>query len=145
MALIWPEFEQNYNKTMEKAYINRYSDNGTQTLGEMLFDGNKVADTLELPWKGNANRISCIPKGVYKVIRRKSAKYGNHFYVTGTPGRSYILIHSVNYYHDLLGCIGVGNGLSDIDGDKQLDIINSKATMKKLLAILPQEFDLVIS
>lgn len=130
---------------MNKVYINRYSDNGTQTLGEMLFDGKKVAYTLELPWKGNANRISCIPKGIYKVIRRTSAKYGNHFHVTGTPGRSYILIHSANYYHDLLGCIGVGNGLSDINGDKQMDIINSKATMKKLLKELPLEFDLIIT
>ena len=130
---------------IEKVHLNRYADNGTQTLGEMLFKGKKIAETLELPWKGNANRISCIPKGIYKVVRRKSTKYGNHFHVTGTPGRSYILIHSANHYYQLLGCIGVGSGLSNVDKDGQIDIINSRNTMNKLLKELPLEFDLVIT
>jgi len=110
-----------------------------------IYMGKVVAKTMELPWLGNANRISCIPVGTYKVERRRSQKYGIHFHVTGVPKRSLILIHHANYYHDLLGCIGVGATHADIDQDGYLDITSSKAKMKELLRILPQTFDLVIS
>lgn len=115
-----------------------------QTLGTLNYKGKQIAVTLELPWKGNQNRISCIPKGAYKVLRRYSPKYNNHFHVTNVPGRSYILIHHANYYYDLLGCIGVGQNYAFINKDAILDITSSRQTMKKLLKDLPDSFDLII-
>jgi Family of unknown function (DUF5675) len=144
MGLIWPEIE-NEDFMSDKVFLNRFKSEKTQTLGDLIYMGKVVAKTMELPWLGNANRISCIPVGTYKVERRRSQKYGIHFHVTGVPKRSLILIHHANYYHDLLGCIGVGATHVDIDKDGYLDITSSKAKMKELLRILPQTFDLVIS
>jgi len=93
---------------MKQVFLNRFKGDAKQTLGELLFDGKEVAKTLELAWNNNNNRISCIPTGVYKVIRRKSAKYGNHFHITNVPKRDFILIHNANYHYQLLGCIAVG-------------------------------------
>ncbi len=129
---------------MEVVRLKRLKDDGNQTLGQMWYLGNMMAVTLELPFKGNQNRISCIPKGTYKVVRRKSPKYGEHFHILNVPSRSYILIHNANYYYDLLGCIGVGMNFAFINKDALLDITSSRDTMKKLLKELPQEFNLII-
>ena len=37
------------------------------TIGDMSIDGVPYCKTLELPWRDNANNISCIPEGAYKV------------------------------------------------------------------------------
>ena len=129
--------------------LERINDNGTQTIGRMnVLDesGSSVFDchTLELPWKDNNNNVSCIPVGEYKVVKRYSPKYGNHFHVTGVPGRSYILIHKGNYFTDIRGCILVGTGVSDINRDGQIDVTSSGVAMKELLKIMPKEFTLTI-
>lgn len=129
---------------MDKVYLNRLTDNGTQTTGQLWYKDKLMACTLELPWKDNKNKISCIPKGTYKVVRRNSAKYGDHFHLLDVPKRSYILIHHANYHHDLLGCIGVGKEFRYLDKDAHIDITSSRDTMKKLLNDLPLEFELVI-
>ena len=130
---------------MEVVHLNRTSFNKVQTLGELIYQGKVVAKTLELPDLGNQNRISCIPLGRYKVVRRYSTKFGNHFHILNVPKRSYILMHSANYFRDLLGCIGLGQSHADIDGDGYLDITSSKKTMRELLNLLPNEFELIIT
>lgn len=130
---------------MEQVFLNRFQQDQKQTLGELLFNGQEVAKTLELAWNDNNNRISCIPTGIYKAVRRKSAKYGNHFHITNVPKRDFILIHNANYHYQLLGCIAVGKDHSDINKDGYLDVTQSKLTMQKLLKLLPLEFELVIS
>lgn len=130
---------------LEKVFLNRFKSEKTQTLGELIYNSKVIAKTMELPDLGNKNRISCIPLGSYKVVRRYSLKHGNHFHVLNVPKRSYILMHHANYYRDLLGCIGVGQTHTDIDGDGYLDITSSKKTMRELLNLLPIEFELVIS
>jgi len=129
---------------MKTVFLNRVKEDKVQTLGEMIFEGQVIAKTLELPYKSNQFRVSCIPLGCYTVVRRRSAKFGNHFHILDVPGRDYILIHNANYYWNLLGCIGVGKEHRDINKDGYLDITDSKTTMTKLLAILPQTFYLVI-
>ena len=42
------------------------------------------------------------------------------------------------------GCILVGSEFRDINHDGKLDVINSKRTLRKMLQILPEEFDLHI-
>ena len=124
--------------------IERIKHDDKQTIGVMYFEGKEVAKTLELAWNNNNNRISCIPKGTYKVVWRNSAKYGKHFHITNVPNRSLILIHNANYHYQLLGCIGVGENHTDLNKDGYLDITNSKATMRYLLRILPNNFNLII-
>jgi len=132
-----------------KAILTRIGHGETQTLGELdVFsdDDNLIytCKTLELEEDINAVRDDCIPKGTYKVVRRFSEKYKNHFHILDVPNRSYILIHSANYSRQLLGCIAVGHAHIDIDGDGLKDVTSSKATMERLNEILPNEFELLI-
>jgi len=133
-----------------EVFLKRESDDGTQTLGKLFInDINGVTlfscKTLELPFKGNQKRISCIPKGKYNVKRRYSLKYGNHFHILNVPNRDFILIHNANYWFQLLGCIAVGQAHIDLNKDGKLDTTNSKLTLAKLVAVLPKETILTIS
>lgn len=124
--------------------IKRIEYTDKQTLGLMYFNGKEVAKTLELADKNNAPKISCIPKGSYKVVSRYSQKYGNHFHITDVPNRSFILIHNGNYHTQILGCVLVGKTHADINKDGYKDVTASKDKMKELLALLPNEFTLTI-
>ena len=110
-----------------KLLITRDTYNKTETFGKLFINGLYVCETLELPWLDNQRRISCIPKGVYKVIPRSSAKYKEHLHVTNVPGRDLILIHPGNKAQDTNGCILPGM----IRGKDQ--VLNSLVAMKEIL------------
>jgi len=134
---------------MRNLLITRTVYEAKQTLGEGYVLGEAVAPlfqfkTLELPWLNNQQKISCIPTGTYKVVKRTSPKYGNHFHILDVPGRSFILIHHGNYYSDVLGCILPGEHFRDLNKDGYLDVTNSRNTMNRLLYWLPDEFELTI-
>lgn len=108
--------------------------------------------TLELPWKDNENRISCIPPGptaetpaTYALRRRDPEESGTfdytHYLVEGVPGRSYILIHAGNLYTQILGCILVGDTFVDINEDGHPDVANSGDTLNELLMRLGEGTD----
>ena len=129
---------------MEEITLRRIATQGKQITGEIIRAGQVVAKTIELEWKNNARRISCIPVGTYTVVKRTTNRYGNHFHLINVPNRSMILIHSGNYYSDSLGCIIVGDAHKDIDGDGMVDVINSKATLSKMYTTFPDRFKIVI-
>jgi hypothetical protein len=99
---------------------------------------------LELPWKDNKRRVSCIPEGVYTTKKRISPRFANHFHITNVEGRDWILIHRGNFVRDILGCVIVGKAHKDIDDDGLKDVTSSVATMNKLNSYLPNEFVTVI-
>lgn len=131
--------------------VLRQSDNGIQTLGDMMvFDSEKnhllKCDTLELPDKGNKNKISCIPRGVYswvKVGASTSIPY-EHISILNVPSRAGICIHCGNTYKQILGCIIIGDNEIDIDKDGQKDVTNSKNTFDKLMKCLPKSGTILI-
>ena len=131
-----------------KVVINRFQNQTQQTLGELyVFDGDDVVYkclTLELGWKENKRRVSCIPKGEYEVIEHVSPKFGKCFWLQDVPNRSEILIHRGNYYTDILGCILVGRKHLDINKDGLRDVTNSSQTMRELLHVLPKKFSIKI-
>jgi len=111
-----------------------------QTLGVLCHEPSGWACcTLELPWRENENRRSCIPpapsEGVitYKAKRHESPRYGETLYLPGVPDRSEILIHAGNYVSDTLGCILVGAQFRDLDGDSLTDVTSSRQTLRVLL------------
>ena len=125
------------------------NDDGVQTLGIMyvLNELNEIqfmCRTLELPWKNNKKRVSCIPEGVYDVVLHHSPKFGKCFWVKNVPERSEILIHPGNYHKQILGCILVGDDFKDINKDFRLDVVNSKKTLATLLKMMPSKFELKI-
>ena len=68
---------------MELDLIREYELEGTN--GEILYKGQKICHSVELPWAGNQRNISCIPEGRYELR---------------------ILIHPANdAKKELLGCI----------------------------------------
>lgn len=99
---------------------------------------------LELPDKDNQFQVSRIPAGDYKVAKRFSKKYNNHFHILDVPNRSMILIHHGNYYTQTLGCILVGDKFEYLNKDRLKDVMNSVATMKQLVDLLPNEFTISI-
>lgn len=110
-----------------------------------LFDteGNELfsAFSLELPWRNNERRKSCIPTGKYRADFRSSPKYPQSYHIKELDadqvnGRDWILIHQGNYYTDILGCILLGSRLHDINGDGYKDVIRSRHTMRRLIDIV---------
>ena len=110
---------------LERAYTD------IATIGKMSFPDGKVFDTIELPWKGNARSISCIPEGTYKMSKRVSGvvqrtsrnKYQLGWEVVNVEGRTFIMVHIGNIVDNFEGCIGVGYGLGVVQG--QWAILNS--------------------
>ena len=136
---------------MKSAIITRIPQD-KQTLGKWISyeKGNMIfaCDTIELPYINNQKQISCIPKGFYLVKYRESAKYPRHYHLQDVPNRDLILVHQANFVGsknpktrkpDLLGCIGVGNGYGDIDGDGTVELLKSTPTLKKLLEVMGKE------
>ena len=116
------------NEELLRINLVRLMDDGTQTLGYMdvLDSRGKTLyslATVELPWKNNQNKISCIPVGNYRVISYSSIKYGRCFWLIGNDNGGYednritgngytrgsILIYAApKATKDLQGCIGPG-------------------------------------
>lgn len=120
-----------------------------QTRGRLyFFDGDKqVFDcvTMELPWKNNGKNISCIPVGIYTVVKHTSPKFGSCLKVLDVPGRSEILFHAGNYNKDTHGCILPGKQFAELNKDMFLDVVFSTATMQTILKIVPEQFTLTIT
>ncbi len=137
--------QSKYADTDDHVLLLRGTKSTTQTLGKLFYKGKQVAVTLELPFRDNRKGISCVPKGEYKVVRRMSNKYGQHFHLLDVPNRELILIHAGNNFRHTRGCIIVGKSRADLNNDKHLDVNKSQDTLKNLLAILPKKFKLVVA
>ena len=132
-----------------KIIIIRLTDSGKQTIGiGHIVDGENLLytfRTLELPWKDNANNISCIPVGEYDAFKRVSPGRGTEVVeLKDVPNRRHIQIHTGNYNTDILGCILVGSGLKDINQDGESDVIFSKNTFTYMMGLLPDLFKVKI-
>ena len=78
----------------------------TAVHGELILNGKHIAYTIELPWRENKKRMSCIPEGTYILRKRYSEKFKWHFVLLDVPNRSCILIHPANDAEkELQGCI----------------------------------------
>lgn len=123
---------------MELELVRTYFPNGTN--GELRLADSRhgiICYTIELPWHGNNQSVSCIPEGRYELTKRYSPRYGNHLLVNGVVDRSYVLIHA---YNDALkeskGCIAPVS-ICTAEGKGN----NSKLSLKKLFAVTSIEFE----
>lgn len=115
------------------------------TIGRLTLSGSAFqCFTLELPWKENERGVSCIPKGKYQAFKRQSPKNGSVVELLNVSQRSNIQIHAGNYTRQIEGCILVGASVAFLDSDSIPDIANSKVTLDKLLALLPEKFEVEI-
>jgi hypothetical protein len=78
----------------------------------MLEECDIVFYTVELPWRSNLPKISCIPEGIYRFCREEFTREDGTKYETyqvlDIPGRSRIFLHIANWPGELKGCIGIG-------------------------------------
>lgn len=110
-------------------------------------DANGVAwDSLELPWRGNAPNLSCIPPGIYKAIALHSLKFGRMVYrLLAVPGRMDVEIHPANWagdvekglHSDLEGCLALGETVGMLttpgpDGKPQEAVEHSATALDRL-------------
>ena len=113
--------------------LRRIMDDGTQTLGilDVLNTNQSVMyslATVELPYKGNQPKISCIPVDTYRVVSYSTGKWGKCFWLIGNEKGDYIknrisgngftrgsiLIHPApKATNTLQGCIGPGLKFND--------------------------------
>ncbi|WP_026717164.1 DUF5675 family protein [Flavobacterium gelidilacus] len=83
------------------------------TNGTIQCEGKVICNTIELPWKRNEKRVSCIPEGNYFIRKRYSQKFKWHLEVVDVENRSLILFHPANNaLKELNGCIAPVTKLS---------------------------------
>lgn len=116
---------------------------GQLTIGELKLH------TLELPWRSNVPRVSCIPEGVYTlrlrtsdVVKRTSGgAFTEGWEVQDVPNRTHIMIHPGNTIDDIQGCIvpGMRTGIvEDRTGHMQWAVVQSRPAFGLLMQALAQ-------
>jgi len=109
------------------------------TNGKLECDGKLVCNTIELPWKMNETKVSCIPEGKYFIKKRFSKKFQWHLEIINVKNRSLILFHPANNaLKELNGCIapvtkisGPGLGLMSRKAFYKLKRLVYKASDRK--------------
>jgi len=142
---------------MKSATLKRtYTPTQTEGIFKLFDESGKLifsCHSLELPNLQNQRQVSCIPEGIYFVKKHTSPSKGLCYSIPNVPFRDNILIHKANFvgsknpktgHSDLLGCVALGSGYADLNGDGIKDLINSGVTMNKLLK-LADEFNLEIT
>jgi hypothetical protein len=120
---------------MVLALRRTYFPNGTNGKIECL--GKIICNTIELPWKNNQSRISCIPEGKYLLEKRYSKKFKWHIEVAQVSNRGAILFHPANNaLKELNGCIAPVTKISGAG----LGLMSRKA-FARLKTLVYQELD----
>lgn len=83
------------------------------TNGKLECEGKLICNTIELPWKNNETKVSCIPEGEYFIKKRYSKKFQRHLEIIDVANRNLILFHPANNaLLELKGCIAPVTKLS---------------------------------
>lgn len=115
----------------------KYFPDGTN--GKLECEGKVICNTIELPWKNNETKVSCIPEGKYFIKKRFSKKFKWHLELEEVRNRNLILFHPANNaIKELNGCIapvtkisGAGLGLLSRKAFTKLRTIVYKALDEK--------------
>lgn len=115
-----------------------YGEQGTN--GTIYFDGEEICHTIELPWRNNLQRLSCIPQGCYKLEKRKYTKHGEQIGIPAVLVREAILMHTANNaMKELMGCIAP---VTTLTGEgKGSDSTKALAKLKNLVYSLWDQGD----
>lgn len=128
---------------MRVPHLIRIRDNGIQTMSRLhLYDHDTIifkCVALEPSWILNEPYVSCAPTDTYILVKRTSDRFGKHLHIKNVPNRSLVLVHSLNYYKETEGCVGVGERFKYINKDNQIDLHDSRNTLDKLLDLLPDK------
>jgi len=129
---------------MKRARIRRGLSSDQGTFGKLSF-GDSFVYTLELPWRNNVRRMSCVPTGSYRCDLITSPRFGRCYLLDRVPGRSEVLIHAANFGGDitlgwdthLQGCIAPCERIGKLwnrKGKLQTAGLVSRPAVDKLMA-----------
>lgn len=127
-----------------KLKLHRIYFGETYTIGRLYIDDVYFCDTLEDKYRdlGKEAKVygkTCIPFGVYRIIITYSPKFARRLpLLVNVPCFDSIRIHSGNTSEDTEGCILIG------ENKEKGKVINSRATMLKLMTILDTEKEIEI-
>lgn len=123
-----------------KRFLN-HSEIGT--FGELYKADELLCKTVEAPWLDNRPFKSCIPAGLYSLVKRNDNVYmhnlalnvdGYNSHSTALPMRYACTWHVANLAKDLKGCIAPGRSLQILDN--QLAVKYSAAAWQDIHAEL---------
>lgn len=120
---------------MRKVVLIRNIHEAVQELGQLYVyaeNGKELfhCKTLERAWKDNKKNESCVPKGTYPLKFEWSNRFAMYLWeLYDVPDRAECKIHASNYWHQLNGCIALGDMHLDINGDGWGDVRNSVKTV----------------
>lgn len=131
---------------MKEVMLVREPSTDEGTFGTMIV-GERAFFSLELPWRDNRRKRSCIPTGDYVCRLVRSPRFGRVFTVTGVPGRSAILIHPGNFGGDVEkgyqshveGCILLGQRrgkMMNLNGSPQRCIFLSRPAIREFMELV---------
>jgi hypothetical protein len=103
------------------------------------------ARTMELPWRGNRQNLSCIPDGDYICRVYHSRRFGTVYHITDVAGRTWILTHVGNWAGDKekglrsnsYGCVLMGKYHATIYGQQAVAL--SRATLRRWMNFMGGE------
>lgn len=127
---------------MELQLLRNQFEGGTN--GALFYQRKFICFMIELPWKENAQNISCIPDGRYELELWFTSRFKHHLVVKNVPGRSGILVHAANNAaKELRGCLapvthltGIGTGILSRKALDKLLLIFERCRKKKEPMIL---------
>jgi hypothetical protein len=121
---------------LPKVIIQRYDWNHNATYGICYVKpswGTRTefkAESLERAWKNNKKEVSCVPPGVYPLVREYSPKFDQFLWeLKEVHNRSECKFHAANFWDELNGCIALGESRYDLNKDGTLDITSSRDTI----------------
>lgn len=121
-------------KDKETLVIRRnYGAQGTN--GTITYAGAEICHTIELAWRNNLQRLSCISEGRYRLAKQQFYKHGEQIGIPHVLGREAILIHTAN---DAMGCIAP---VTKLTGEGRGD--ESRKALEKLKALVYSLWDMV--
>lgn len=128
--------------------INRIKEGYKETLGQgtLLLNGMPRYDfvTLEKPNLHNTFNVSSIPAGTYKATKYIRPNKKKAIQLHGTDPRTWILIHSGNYFDDSEGCILPGKRFGDMNADGIYDVQESGDVTDMIYDLIPNEAEITV-
>ena len=119
---------------MKLVKLQRVSHSHTSTVGVLSVNGFRCV-TIERPWKSNEPYVSCIPAGVYTILKGYYNAGGYAaFEVQDVPNRTEIKIHAANKASQLSGCIAPGKEI--VCMDDEVAVSSSRNTLGDFHAYL---------
>lgn len=123
--------------------LARHAYASTHTEGELFLAGFSWP-TIELPWKNNTPKQSCIPEGAYRArLGQFNAGGYECIELLGVPGRSLIKLHIANCPSELLGCIapGLSRGVLRLAKNKQHEpaVLESARAFRQIMKLIPRD------